>query len=116
MATTYGVRIDQEELNVKAIAILRKRLGLAMGEIRRRAAEGEPMYECDATDNNGIALVIEIHRELEKVGVSDHILRSFREVGAGHLENVLRERREDVIAEGEGYLFEDEPWLSLALE
>lgn len=86
-----------------------------MGEIRRRVAAGEPVHECGVTDNDGIALIVTVHRELDSAGVSDHILRGPREVGAVYLENVLRERRKDVVADGEEALFEDEAWWTLGL-
>ena len=68
MATTYSLLIDQKELNTKAISVVRKNLGLAMGEIRRRVAAGEPVHQCEAIDNDGIALIVMVHRELEAAG------------------------------------------------
>ena len=115
MATNYSLLIDQGDLNAKAISVVRKHLGIAMGEVRRRAAAGEPMYECEATDNDGIALIIKAHRDLESYGIGDRIIRGAREVGVAHLENVLRERREDVVADGEEGLFTDELWWVLDL-
>ena len=115
MATTYSLLIDQGDLNVKAISVVRKHIGIAMGEIRRRVAAGEPVYECEVTDNDGVALIIMIHRELVTASVSDRVLRGAREVSAVYLENVLRERREDVVADGEEALFEDEAWWTLDL-
>ncbi len=115
MATKYSLLIDQKDLNVKAISIIRKHLGIAMGEIRRRAASGEPVHECEVTDNDGIALIITLHRDLEAAGAGDHVLRGSREVGAVYLENILRERREDVIADGDEDLFGDELWWTLDL-
>lgn len=116
MATTYSLLIDQGDLNAKAISVVRKHLGIAIGEIRRRVAAGEPVYECEVTDNNGIALIVALDRDLDAVGVSDHVLRGTRKVGAVYLENVLRERREDVVADGEEGLFEEEPWWTLDLD
>ena len=115
MATTYSLLIDQKELNTKAISVVRKNLGLAMGEIRRRVAAGEPVHQCEAIDNDGIALIVLVHRELEAAGAEGHVLRGGREVCVAHLENVLRERRKDVVSDGEEGLFEDELWWSLDL-
>ena len=116
MATTCSLLIDQKELNTKAISVVRKNLWLAMGEIRRRVAAGEPVHQCEAIDNDGIALIVMVHRELEAAGVSDRVLRGTRAVGAVYLENVLRERREEVVADGEEALFEDEVWWTLDLD
>lgn len=110
MATTYRLLIDENDLNSKAIGIIYKRLGIAMGEVHRRVASGEPVHECGVTDNEGIALIVIVHRELESAGVGDHVLRGACEVGTAYLENVLRERRDAVVADGEEDLFEDEPW------
>ena len=115
MATAYGIRIDDEALGARAIAVIRKRLGLAMGEIWHRAASGELIYECGVTDNDGIALIVAMYRELEAAGAEGHVLRGGREVCVAHLENVLRERRQDVVSDGEEGLFEDELWWSLDL-
>ena len=115
MATTYNLVIEQGDLNAKAISVIRKRFGIAIGEIRRRVIAGEPVYECGVTDNNGIALIVMAHRDLDASGVGDHVLRGAREVGVVYLENVLRERREDVVADGEEDLFEDEIWWNLDL-
>ena len=113
MATTYSLVINKSDLNASSISVIRRHFGIAMGEIRQRVAAGEPVYECGLTHNNGIALIVMVHRALEPADVGDRIMRGDCEVGAAYLENVLRERREAIIADGEEALFEDEPWWAL---
>ena len=115
MELSYGVKVHPEDVNVKAISVIRKHRKLAMGAICRRATESECLYACDETDSAGLANLIVLYRDLVAVGVTPLVFDDDKPVGIEEVETDLRSQRKDVTREDNIALVEDELWWNLDL-
>jgi hypothetical protein len=69
MDYTNGIKLEDANVPAKAIMEIRKATGLAMSDIKNRAANGELLMECDLADDQGLATMIGLAKKLDKLGV-----------------------------------------------
>lgn len=87
--TTYGIKLPQEAPSAKAISAVRKATELSMADIRACAIEGRFIFECDCSDDEGLRIIIGLHRSLKDLGVAAELFWHGAPETIDVLENIL---------------------------
>lgn len=67
---TFGLKICDTSIPAQGIKIIRAETNLSISEIKSRAAQNAYIVECDAVDENGLALIIRLFNKLTSAGIS----------------------------------------------
>ena len=67
---TLGLKIVGTAVSVQGIKIIRAETNMSISEIKSRAAQNAYIVECDAVDENGLALIIRLFNKLTSAGIS----------------------------------------------
>ena len=67
---TLGLKIVDAAVSVQGIKIIRAETNLSISDIKNRAAQNAYIVECDAVDEEGLALIIRLFNKLTSAGVS----------------------------------------------
>ena len=67
---TLGLKIVGTVVSVQGIKIIRAETNMSISEIKSRAAQNAYIVECDAVDENGLALIIRLFNKLTSAGIS----------------------------------------------
>ena len=67
---TFGLKICDTSIPAQGIKILRAETNMSISEIKSRAAQNAYIVECDAVDENGLALIIRLFNKLTSAGIS----------------------------------------------
>lgn len=67
---TLGLKIVGTAVSVQGIKIIRAATNMSISEIKSRAAQNAYIVECDAVDENGLALIIRLFNKLTSAGIS----------------------------------------------
>ena len=67
---TLGIKIAGAADPVQGIKIIRAEINLSISDIKNRAAQNAYIFECDAVDEEGLALIIRLFNKLTSAGVS----------------------------------------------
>ena len=61
---TFGLKICDTSIPAQGIKIIRAETNMSISEIKSRAAQNAYIVECDAVDENGLALIIRLFNKL----------------------------------------------------
>ena len=67
---TFGLKICDTIIPAQGIKIIRAETNMSISEIKSRAAQNAYIVECDAVDENGLALIIRLFNKLTSAGIS----------------------------------------------
>lgn len=67
---TFGLKICDTSIPAQGIKIIRAETNMSISEIKSRAAQNAYIVECDAVDENGLALIIRLFNKLTSAGIS----------------------------------------------
>lgn len=102
-----GIKVTERSIPVAGIKIIRNITKLPLSEIQNRSKSNDFIYECDALDDHGLDLIIEMYESLSKVGITCTLY----ELGFECTIDVLRNRRQthkEIAEESEKYFFSDD--------
>lgn len=91
----YGLKIKEGQCNAQCVKVCRQRTDLAMGEIRRRIAEGEYVLVLDAIeDSQPERKMKDFVKALADVGVEAWVCENDKPVSIEFLNNVEESSRD----------------------
>lgn len=67
---TLGLQIAETNISVQGIKIIRDEMNMSISDIKRRVAQNAYIVECDAVDEEGLALIIRLFSKLTGIGIS----------------------------------------------
>ena len=67
---TLGLKIVGTAVSVQGIKIIRAETNMSISEIKNIAAQNAYIVECDAVDEDGLALIIRLFNKLAVAGIS----------------------------------------------
>lgn len=95
MEYTYAIALPCEQQTAQTLMQVKKLTALSLGEIKDRIAAGLPLYQCDCDDEEGMTLLLELHRVLEAQGVEATFLDCGDPAPIQYLRNALEAYREN---------------------
>lgn len=75
-----GLKISDNSISAKTIAIVRKYNNASIGQIRKNILEGKYVLFCSYTDRNGLKSVIECYEELKENGIAAEVYELDNEI------------------------------------
>ena len=85
-----GIKVTERSIPVAGIKIIRNMTKLPLSEIQNRPKSNAFIYECDALDDHGLDLIIEMYESLNKEGIHCTLY----ELGFECTIDVLRNRKQ----------------------
>lgn len=82
MEYEYEIRVTSTDLPAKVLMELKQATGLSLGEVKRRVASGEALFGCECSDDEGLALILDLHDSLLAQGIETSLYED------GELESV----------------------------
>ena len=67
---TLGLKIVGTAVSVQGIKIIRTETNMSISDIKNSVARNAYIIECDAVDENGLALIIRLFNKLTSAGIS----------------------------------------------
>lgn len=67
---TLGLKISDVSIHVQEIKIIREATNMSISDIKTKVAQNAYIVECDAVDENGLALIIRLFNKLTSAGIS----------------------------------------------
>ena len=67
---TLGLKIVGETVSVQGIKIIRTETNMSISNIKSRVDQNTYIVECDAVDEEGLALIIKLFNTLTSAGIS----------------------------------------------
>ena len=66
---TLGIKIQGNFISAKMIKIIRTEISTSISDIKNKIISNEYLYECDATDEEGLLLIIKLYNNLTSNGI-----------------------------------------------
>lgn len=89
-----GIKVFSGEVPAGALMLVKKLVGVAPSEAKRRISEGEYLFSCDYVEEGGISKINRLRRGLDLLGVGSKLYEDGEESTPELFENIERQFRE----------------------
>lgn len=89
----YEIKVAAGDLPAKELMELKRATGLSLGELKRRMANNEAVFGCQCSDEDGLALMLDLYDSLLTQGFEASLYEDGRLEGVDLFRNLLESWR-----------------------